>query len=170
MIRKTFDNNNSWLRRNLLNIGLFTIFAITGCGMLKPKENPSNLPDIAELTKEPLSPEESQELLGEVGRNFVYGEGLGCSMINIGSIVLFPPYAALVLGNAALGLNGYEEYWPSDLLPEQDREEWRGAYSEICSVPGRINADLYGEEFRSKEEARRRIEKFLKERESRKHG
>lgn len=154
--------------RCLLAKTLIALLAMTqtSCGLFKPKNENAEVVDLQALSAKPLSPEESEELLGEVGKNFVYGEGVGCSMLSIGTIALFPPYAALLLGNAALSLNGYEELWPSDLLPEQDRAEWKSAYSGLCSVPGRISADLAGEDFRSEELARQRLEKFLKDRQS----
>lgn len=139
---------------------------LVGCALFTPTNDSSRAPDLKSLSANPLTPDESEELLEEVGRNFVYGDGMGCSMLSLGTIAVFPPYAALLLGNAALSLNGYEELWPSDLLPEADKKEWQSAYSGLCSVPGRISADLAGEEYRDEALARERLERFLKDRQT----
>lgn len=140
---------------------VLVLLGLLGCGeVFRKKETPEA--DLTAVAQNPLTPEETQELLGEVGNNWWYGEGVGDTAATVGTVVLFPPYAALLAGNAALNLTGYESIWLSDLLPEEDREQYRDTYRSITSMPGKANAELAGEEFRNEEEARRRLERFLK--------
>jgi len=111
----------------------------------------------------PLPPEKGQELLGEAGANWWYGQGLGETALNVGAVVAFPPYAIYLLGNAALSLSGYEPIEFSNALPEAPREQWRSVYEGVTESPGRVTAAIAGEEFRSKERAAARIKEVLRE-------
>lgn len=109
----------------------------------------------------PLSPDNTSELLDEVGSNWFYGQGLGETAVTVGAIAVFPPYALWVVGNAAMQLSGEEPVEVSKMLPEDGGEIWRATYDGITSVPGRTTAALAGEEYRNKEVARERIEAVL---------
>lgn len=131
----------------------------------KPYAEDEKVPLEAKLMKsslkEPLSPEDTNELLNEVGSNWLYGQGMGETAATIGTIVVFPPYALWVLGNAALQLSGEEPVEVSKMLPEESGKIWKNTYDEIVSVPGRTTAAVVGEEYRTQEVARNRIEAVL---------
>lgn len=114
---------------------------------------------------QPLSPDETQELLGEVGENWLYGQGLGETAAAVGAIAVFPPYSLWVAGNAIASMSGFEPIELSDALPEEEAQTWRETYDAITSAPGKASAAIAGEKFRSKEVAKERIQKFLKRRE-----
>ena len=110
---------------------------------------------------EPLTPENTNQLLNEVGSNWLYGQGMGETAATVGTIVIFPPYALWVIGNAALQLSGEEPIEVSKMLPEESGKVWRTTYDEITSVPGRTTAAVSGEEYRTQEVARDHIEAVL---------
>lgn len=153
----------------------YSSFVTAKHGSLQSKETSSELDRAAEgdsssslefkLMKasmnEPLSPENTNELLNEVGSNWLFGQGMGETAATIGTIVVFPPYALWVLGNAALQLSGEEPIEVSRILPEESGKVWRTTYDEITSVPGRTTAAVAGETYRSQEVARDRIEAVL---------
>jgi len=116
-----------------------------------------------EVSTKPLSPEKNQELLEEGGKGFVYGQGLGEAMLMLGTVVIFPPYALFLAGNAAAELAGYEPVSFSDALPEEGQKSWKAVYSGVTSVPGQLAATVSGEHFRTEEEAEANLIKILKE-------
>ena len=150
------------IRDIALQITMLFLFALV-CGCTKKSPGPSNDLglDTKELISKPLPPEKSKELVGEAGRNWLYGEGFGNTALSAGSIFLFPPYGLLILGNAIAEINGYEPVWLSDALPEEERDEWRSVYRHAAEAPGRTSATLAGEEFRTKEIAKERIRGVL---------
>lgn len=143
------------------NIFASLMIALMGCGIIREKEKPDPI-DPKVLAQNPLTPEQAQGLLGEVGDNWLYGQGMGDTMVNVGAMVAFPPYALVLLGNAALSVGGYEPIAISDTLPDEGRAMWRETYDEITSVPGRAAASAAGTEFRTPEVADKRIELYLK--------
>ena len=68
-------------------------------------------------------------------------------MLNVGTVVLFPPYALYLLGNAGVAFAGYEPMYVTDALPEPARKEVLGLYNGVTGVPGRLNALVAGERF-----------------------
>jgi hypothetical protein len=98
-----------------------------------------------------VRPQESQERATAAFDNWCYGEGLGVGLVNVGAVVVFPPYAAYVLGNAIIDYSGYEPLHVTALLPEKPREHYNAAYEAVTGAPGRVTAALAGKEFRSKE-------------------
>jgi hypothetical protein len=118
---------------------------LVGCSpLLKEKETP---PDNA---------------VAEVGEGIIYGQGLGETIINGGTVFLFPPYALLLVGNLALSLSGYEPVTVSRMLPESLGNAWSEAYDGVASGPGRAVAAVAGEEFRTREVNRENVNKYLK--------
>jgi len=109
----------------------------------------------------PLTKEQSDELLNQTGKNWLYGQAFGETILNIGGIILFPPYAAYVLTNAGLNLSGYESLKFSSLLPEPSQKKWEKGYDGITSIPGHTSALLADEKFRDKNRARMSIERVL---------
>lgn len=134
---------------------------IAACGVLKEQKSPDV--DIGKLVSKPLPPEKTGELIEEVGTNWFYGQGVGNTAIAATTAIVFPPYAVYLLGNAALTVGGYEPLNASDLLPDEDRQEWCEFYDTIASGPGRLNAAVAGREFRTKEAARENVLKIIQE-------
>ncbi len=98
-----------------------------------------------------FSPTQTKSDLDELKKNWVYGHGIGETALNIGTAVVFPPYALLLVGNAGLVLSGHEPLRLSEALPGGLREGWRGVYDGVTSVPGRVSAGINDEEFRDRE-------------------
>ncbi len=137
---------------------LLPVAFVCGCVPVSKKEAS---PDVSEIVAKPLSPEKSQEMLETVGENWLYGEGFGSTAITAGAIVVFPPYALWVLGNAALSLSGYEQIKLSDALPKESGDAWDGAYTTVASGPGRLAAAIAGREYRSTDVSKERLEEFI---------
>lgn len=156
-------NKRSILRKLLIFLISCSIgFTLSGCGVLKKKETPSTEMGIPPEKLKDITPEKSEEILDEVSTNWAYGPGLGSAIINIGGIVLFPPYAIYVLGNAGIEYAGYEGLYVSKLLPDPEEKDFNSAYNSVASVPGKIVAGMAGEEYRTKETIAKRYEELLK--------
>ncbi len=125
------------------------------------KEKPKSQVDEMSAVGKPMSPDQAKAVLGEVGSNFAYGPGLGDAAVNLGAVVLFPPYIIYLLGNTALSLTGYEPVTVSSLLPEEDGKAWSNGYDTVVSGPGRIVAAAAGREYRSREVADERLRVLL---------
>lgn len=125
----------------------------------------SSEPDPAQIAKQaalnPLSPEEADAMLSDVGENWLYGNGLGETAIAVGSVVAFPPAAIYWLGNVALSAAGYEPIGVSSVLPEDEKAQWNGIYDGISGAPGRVSAAIAGKEFITREHAKERLDKYL---------
>lgn len=132
---------------------------MTGCGLIK--EKPKDQPDLDSVATRKLSPEETKGLLKDVGNNWLYGEGLGSTAITVGTVVVFPPYALFLLGNAALSLSGYQPVDLTDALPDAPRHAINSAYDGVASAPGHVAAAIAGEEFRTKEVASDTLKKYI---------
>lgn len=78
-----------------------------------------------------------------------YGDGVGKTATNVGTIIVFPPWALYLLTNAGISLAGYEPYYITDAFPPKTRLGVLGMYDNITSVPGRINAEIAGKPFYS---------------------
>lgn len=148
------------LRISLFLALLLLLSSVAGCAFLKKREEPSSEKQLTELAKKPLSPDETKALLSDVGENWLYGEGLGSSVLTVGTIALFPPYAIYVLGNSALSLTGYEELRVSNMLPDEERAQWNGVYEQISSGPGRLAAAVAGKEYRDKERSKAVLKRY----------
>jgi hypothetical protein len=132
------------------------------CGIIK--EKPASATDDLIFQKEGIPPEKADKILNEVGGNFAYGPGLGDAAVNIGTVVVFPPYAVYLIGNAVLSLSGYEPITVSSLLPEKDGEQWSETYDTVVSVPGRFVAAMAGHEYRTREVGEERMRSVLRSR------
>lgn len=108
-----------------------------------------------------IPPEKAGEAAKEVGKNWLYGPGLGSAAVNVGAIMVFPPYALYVLGNGVLNVAGYEGYYWSDMLPEEEKQQYITFYDSVTGGPGRIAAAVAGKEFRSKEVAKERLKPYF---------
>jgi hypothetical protein len=143
-------------------VGLFFLALSVSVGCT-PRQSPD--PDPAQIAKQaalnPLSPEEADAMLGDVGENWLYGNGLGETAIAVGSVVAFPPAAIYWLGNVALSAAGYEPIGVSTVLPEEEKAQWNGIYDGISGAPGRVSAAIAGKEFITREHAKERLDKYL---------
>lgn len=124
------------------------LMAITGC-TLKKKAEPD--PTFQAIQGKQLSPEQSEQMLDQLGSNWLYGQGVGETAMNVGGVLLFPPYAVYLIGNAALSLSGYEPLSVADALPEKGGEAYREAFDSVAAGPGRFAAAVAGKEYRTKE-------------------
>jgi len=142
---------------------------MSGCQFLKKKEGPEPTDlsqNIGQIIKKPLSPEETQELLGQIGQNWWYGQGVGGTALNAGAIVAFPPYAAYLLANGILSMSGYEPLEITRALPPEAKDAYDQAYDRVTSAPGQFNAAIAGEEFRTQTVAKEKLKTYLKSRKS----
>lgn len=122
-----------------------------GCGILKERKTKPPV-----IQTQPMSEEEAQAKLSSLGEDWLYGPGFGSTVLNVGAIALFPPYAVYVLGNALIGAAGYEELYASKLLPEEDERDLNSFYNAAVSGPGRIAAVCADTEYRTPESIERR--------------
>jgi hypothetical protein len=144
-----------------INISSIFLLLLAGCSsLLKEKETPPE--NAVALVGKPLPPDQAQELLSDMGEGILYGQGLGDTIINGGTVFLFPPYALLLVGNLALSLTGYEPITVSRMLPENLGNVWSDAYDGVASGPGRAVAAVAGEEYRTREVNRENVNKYLK--------
>jgi hypothetical protein len=142
----------------LILIGAVSFCALGGCA-LKKKASEDQLSQV--VKSKPLKPEESKEMLKEVGQNWLYGQGVGETALTVGTIVIFPPYALWVLGNAALSVSGYESIKFSDALPPEEKAAWVDTYDSMASGPGRLTAAIAGKEFRTQDVAKEKLDKYI---------
>ncbi len=150
-------------RRNFKIAFLLSGLVLSGCGLIK-KQQPSDEDlnaAVVRASKTPMPPEKTKELLNEVGSNWLFGQGVGETAVNIGTAVIFPPYLIYLLGNAALSISGYEPITVSKMLPDEAGKNWSATYDTVTSGPGKVAAAIAGEEFRTDELAKGRIKKVL---------
>jgi hypothetical protein len=122
---------------------------VVGCGVIK--ERPESEPSTLSVVGKPMSNEQAKEALSEIGGNFAYGPGLGNAAVQVGTVVVFPPYALYLLGNAVLSLSGYEPVTVASILPEKQGKAWSRTYDSAVSGPGKVVAAMAGHEYRSRE-------------------
>lgn len=134
---------------------------VSACGVIKGKPK-SQVDEISAVGK-PMSSEQAKAVLGEVGSNFAYGPGIGDATVNLGAVIVFPPYILYLLGNTALSLTGYEPVTVSSLLPEEEGKSWSNGYDTVVSGPGRLVAAAAGREYRSREVGDERLRVLLAE-------
>ena len=146
-----------------LFFSIFTLLMISGCSLLKPKDNQQVGTGVEDTIEKPLPPEKNQELLEKVGGNWLYGQGVGETLLTAGTIFAFPPYAIYVVGNGALSLAGYERIALVDALPEKPKETVNSVYDAVTEVPGRVSSTIAGEDFRTNERNEADMKKFLDE-------
>jgi hypothetical protein len=96
-------------------------------------------PAIGEISEAVRNDTASQQL-EHIGEWWFFGPGIGYSILNIGTAIVFPPYALYLLGNAGLALAGEEPVKIINILPEAPRSIVNTTLDEICSVPGRITS------------------------------
>lgn len=138
---------------------VFILFFACGCSLFQ-KKDPQKI-DETSLVGKQLSPQESEELLANVGQNYIYGPGLGETILNVGTAVAFPPYLIYLVGNAVLSISGYEPLSVARALPDETGKAWSETFDEAVSGPGRVVAAVAGEEYRNREVAREGLKKYI---------
>ncbi len=108
---------------------------------------PPSLSKLASGEVPPPEPEELQNELAEVSQRWFYGHGIGQTITNVSTVVVFPPYAIYLLGNAGLKLAGFQPLYITNALPEEPRKKVLTFYENVTSVPGRVNSAFAGREF-----------------------
>ena len=111
-------------------------------------------PSIAELAEKASSDDPQQAMQGGLNDfmySWFYGQGLGESTVNVGTVVLFPPYALYLLLNAGLSLSGYERISPLSYVPGAPGDYARASWDAITSVPGRTTAFVADEPFQGED-------------------
>ncbi len=103
-------------------------------------------PSIGEITKAVKEKKVDEKLEG-MKDWWLYGPGIGRTMLNVGTTIIFPPYALFLLTNAGLSISGYETIKPIEALPDRTKELANKTYNNIASVPGRFSAYLADREY-----------------------
>jgi len=116
---------------------------------------------LAAATSKPLPPEKAEELLDEVGTNWLYGQGMGATVLTVGTFLVFPPYGLYILGNSLISLAGYEPLYISNALPDEDKKSFDSIYDGVTSAPGQMAAAIAGEDFRSEQMIQKRMQALL---------
>ncbi|MCO6431697.1 MAG: hypothetical protein J5J00_12635 [Deltaproteobacteria bacterium] len=150
--------SQKFLRRFTLSLLFMSAY---GCGVIRERED--NSPELASIISKPLPPEKNEELLTEVGENWLFGQGLGSTALTAGSIFVFPPYALYVVGNGILTISGYEPLYITDALPQSEKEGFNDIYDSVTGAPGRFTAAVAGKEYRTEEAAKQRLHSLLSE-------
>lgn len=127
-----------------------------------PEHHQQSSVNLQKLVADPLTPEETTDLLEESTKNWAYGNGLGDSVAKIGASIIFPPFALVWLGNTVAEFAGYQGISKKDILPKKIER----AYTGVTNIPGNIIAKAGGEEFRTTEQAFQEVEKILKSHEN----
>lgn len=138
------------------------LLSLSAAGCYLPRRSPAETGEAALTMGQPLSPESTKGLLKDAAGNWFFGHGVGNTVVQVGAMAAFPPYALVVLGNAALSVSGYETVGVSTVLPPERREGWRSFYDEVTSGPGRLTAAMTGKEFITRERAKERLEQHYK--------
>lgn len=104
---------------------------------------------LAELVRNVNHSEELQDNnhFSDTFLDWMLGGGIGRTALNVTTVVVFPPFALYLLGNAGIALAGYDPLYVTDALPDSARTGVLSAYNEVTSVPGRINAAVMREKF-----------------------
>jgi hypothetical protein len=134
---------------------------VAGCGVIK--EKPPEEPTLIKAASNNMTPEKADKVLETATTNWAFGQGMGDTAINVGAVMAFPPYLAVVVGNAALNLSGYEPITVSGLLPEEEGKAWANGYDALASAPGRATAAMSGREYRTSEVIKDDMRKLLSE-------
>ena len=135
------------------------LLSSAGCGVIKKK--PEESTDQYSIIGKDIPPDKAKQVLSEVGGNFACGPGLGDAAVNVGTVVVFPPYAIYLLGNAVLSLSGYEPVTVASMLPEEQGKQWSQTYDHIVSGPGKMVAAMSGHEYRSREVGDQRLKAVI---------
>ena len=125
------------------------------------RQESSEQVDFQQITQNPLSPEETKQMMQEVAGNWFYGQGVGDTAVKAGTAIAFPPYALVLIGNAVASLSGYEPVGITDVIPGQAGAEVENTYNSVTSVPGQVTSAAAGEHFRDRHTIRKNMRRYL---------
>ena len=108
--------------------------------------NTETPPPLKEITKA-VNEKKVDEKLDGMTNWWLYGPGMGRTMLNVGTVIIFPPYALYLLTNAGLALSGFETIKPVEVLPDEPKEVVNKAFDDVTSVPGRVTAYFNDKEY-----------------------
>jgi hypothetical protein len=148
MTASRVKSNMNWFLMNGV-LGAVLALGAIGCGTVL-REKPVR-PDLNSSLKGPLTGEQSVEVLGTAASGWWYGQGLGETMLQAGTVFAFPPYVLMVLGNGALNIAGYESIGVSSFLDDEGRKKWQEGFGSVTSGPGRFTASISGREYKTEE-------------------
>jgi len=134
---------------------VYVLIFASSCGVLKKQITAES--EMIALSSQPMPPEKTKALLKDVSQNWLYGDGVGQSLFNIGAMVAFPPYAVALLGNTIISASGYQPLGVSYLLNKEQKPSWDKLYSDIFSGPGRLISAISGKEYRTPEDVKQRL-------------
>ena len=103
-------------------------------------------PSVGEITKA-VNENKVEGKLADMKDWWLYGPGMGRTILNVGTTIIFPPYALYLITNAGLSVSGYETIKPTEILPEGPKAVVNEAYNDITSVPGRLSAFLSSKDY-----------------------
>ena len=151
--------------KNVFTVGCFLLILVgllSSCSVIKKKNTDSAEPQLAGmLTQKPLPPEENQKMMKDVAGNWFYGHNLKNNILQINTIIVFPPYAILALGNVVLNVSGYESIGVGSVLSEENKEKWNSVYDSFTAGPGRFTSAVAGKEFITRDMAGEKIKRYI---------
>jgi len=110
-------------------------------------ENRKRVADLISGRAKPPTPDEYKQELSDLAHGWFFGPGFGTAILNIGTVIAVPPYALYLVGNAALSVTGVGPVYPTDLMPAKAADVVGGAFHQVVSIPGRVNAVIFDEPF-----------------------
>lgn len=108
---------------------------------------PPSIGALVRTAEQPDGQEQLSSAISEAGHSWFFGGGVGQTMLNVGTVAIFPPYALYLLGNAGLALAGYDPIYITDAIPEPAKDKVVDTHRVFTEIPGRVNALVLGEEF-----------------------
>ncbi len=142
----------------LLGVSLFAIFL---CSCSTQQADSANSKIVHDLIKDPLTEDETVEVLDQSAKNWFYGSGLGDTAFKVGTSVIFPPVLFVWLTDAGLQVTGTGSVSIKSVLPEETSETIIQNYQAVVSVPGKVTSIVAGKEFRDREKGEAIIKNVL---------
>lgn len=109
--------------------------------------------DPTTVQQEKIAPKDAKAMMGDVGRVWWYGDGVGRTAAAAGSVVLFPPMIAIYAGSSLMSLAGYDLPSVTEVIPGEQGKVVEDSFQALVSAPGRLNSQLAGEQYVSPERA-----------------
>jgi hypothetical protein len=125
---------------------------------------------VQKIAAEPLSPQETGEVVDTALTNFFYGPGLGETALDVTGVMLFPPYAMVLIGQTLVRLAGYESPRFIEMFPEEQQHAYDATMDTVYSGPGRLVSAAAGEEYRTRSGVRSRWVETVKKLEAKRSG